>query len=314
VLVALLVVAGGIGFLANGGRVGSSQEALSGATTFGSDSGGAQENVPAAVPSPMPRSAKDALQFGSATDRSGGGARFDQNSSAANATTDLSKIVRDGTITVVVAKDGFTSAFESTTGIADELGGFVLASSISQERAGTLTLRIPAKRLDAALVRVGKLGRIAEQTTTGKDVTANFVDLKSRLSVYKTRRALIVKLLNASNSINEQLGLQHQFDDVQLSIEQIQGQLNVLNDQVALATLKVSIREEGVSAVEPSGVDTPSLGSAWDHAVAGFLGVVAAVVVGLGYLVPILLIAGAAYGIVTLVRRRRRADSVPSAA
>ena len=34
-------------------------------------------------------------------------------------------------------------------------GGFVLSSSISQQRPGTLTLRIPSQQLDTALVRVG---------------------------------------------------------------------------------------------------------------------------------------------------------------
>ena len=126
------------------------------------------------------------------------------------------------------------------------------------------------------------------------------MDLQARLSVFKTRRALIVKLLNASTSVSESLNLSREFDNVQLQIEQIQGQLNVLNDQVSLATLRVSIREEGVAETQPdSEVDKPSLGSAWDHAVAGFLSVLAAVLVGLGYLIPLLAGAG-----LVLVRRR----------
>ena len=106
-----------------------------------------------------------------------------------------------------------------------------------------------------------------------------------------------------------QLSLSNKFSDVQTQIEQIQGSLNVLNDKVDLATLKVTLREEGVAAPENSDVVThATLGSAWDRAVQGFFGVVAAVVVGLGYLVPLLVLAG----LVLLVRRaviRRRAAS-----
>jgi hypothetical protein len=36
----------------------------------------------------------------------------------------------------------------------------------------------------------------------------------------------------------------------------------------------------------------PSLANAWDHAVAGFLGVISLVIVGLGYVVPLAAIGG----------------------
>jgi hypothetical protein len=96
---------------------------------------------------------------------------------------------------------------------------------------------------------------------------------------------------------------------VHSQIEQIQGQLNVLNDQVELATLKVTLREEGVAAPsDPEDVSHMSLGSAWDRAVQGFFGVVGAVVVGLGYLVPLLVLAGLVLLIRRLVIRRRAAS------
>ena len=222
---------------------------------------------------------------------------------------DLSKIVRDGTITVVVLEGGFGDAFDDATAIAEGAGGFVLASSISQENQGTLTLRVPSRRLDGAVVKLRALGRLAELSLSGRDVTAEFIDLKARLQVLQTQRDLIVKLLNASTSVGGQLSLSNRFVDVQTQIERIQGSLNVLNDKVDLATLKVTLREEGV-AVAPNedDVQNPSLGSAWDRAVQGFFGVIGAVVVGLGYLIPVLVIGG----IVLLVRlavRRRRAAS-----
>jgi hypothetical protein len=222
---------------------------------------------------------------------------------------DLSKIVRDGSITVVVPEDGFGDAFDRATAIAEEAGGFVLSSSISQENQGTLTLRVPANRLDGAVVKLRGLGRLAELSLSGHDVTADYIDLKARLQVLQTQRELIVKLLNESTSVGGQLSLSNRFADVQTQIEEIQGSLNVLNDKVELATLKVTLREEGVAAApNTNGVDHPSLGSAWDRAVQGFFGVIAAVVVGLGYLIPLLVLAGLAL----LIRRgviSRRAAS-----
>jgi hypothetical protein len=316
-LVALLVVAGAIGALSQlGGNSDDMTSAGSAAAPSparqGADSADGRERqlVPAAAPSKVPvvNQGSDAF-YSFEGDQSGTGCVRCHNIDQPALTQDLSKIIRDGTITLVVPKGGFGTAFDDATGIAEAAGGFVLSSSISQENQGTLTMRIPSRKLDGAIVKLRSLGRLAELNLTGKDVTSAYIDLKARLSVLQTQRELIVKLLHQSTTVSGQLSLSNKFSDVQSQIEQIQGQLNVLNDKVDLATLKVTLREEGVAA--PAGTDDVShvsLGSAWDRAVQGFFGVVGAVVVGLGYLVPLLVLAG----LILLIRRaviRRRAAS-----
>jgi hypothetical protein len=326
VLVSLLVVAGAIGGLSQlGGNSEQSTSADSGGSftgsgraTSGSDT--PRQLAPAAGAStvPMPAGAAADEQVSGGNLRAGYNFSSVQTGPPADAAAalgqqapaqDLSKIIRDGTITLVVPKDGFGTAFDDATGIAEAAGGFVLSSSISQENQGTLTMRIPSRKLDGAIVKLRSLGRLAELNLTGKDVTSSYIDLKARLSVLQTQRELIVKLLNQSTTVSGQLSLSNKFTDVQSQIEQIQGQLNVLNDQVDLATLKVTLREEGVAApADSADVSHVSLGSAWDRAVQGFFGVVGAVVVGLGYLVPLLVLAG----LILLIRRaviRRRAAS-----
>jgi len=322
VLVALLVVAGAIGGLsqlnqnsASSSDTGSAPQAQ--ATGASGNAGeGSTKDLSDAAASPVPGSAPGIgthrVQLSAEGDDSFSAfTPGDQRSGsqAAAPAQDLSKIIRDGTITLVVPKGGFGTAFDNATGIAEAAGGFVLSSSISQENQGTLMLRIPSRKLDGAIVKLRSLGRLAELNLTGKDVTSSYIDLKARLSVLQTQRELIVKLLHQSTTVSGQLSLSNKFSDVQTQIEQIQGELNVLNDKVDLATLKVTLREEGVAA--PTGTEDVghvSLGSAWDRAVQGFFGVVGAVVVGLGYLVPLLVLAG----LILLVRRaviRRRAAS-----
>ena len=313
--VALLVVAGAIGvlsqlgrddgstgrFTAVGGAVsGSGGEPASAASGTSVPALNARDQLQASQPAPAGADVSfDAVKtLNAGLGASGGGKTIPPQ--------DLSKIIRDGTITVVVPKDGFGDAFDEATGIAEAAGGFVLSSAISQENQGTLTIRIPSQKLDGAVVKLRALGRLAELTLTGKDVTASYIDLKSRLGVLQTQRELIVRLLKASTTVSGQLSLSNRFSEVQTQIEQIQGQLNVLNDRVDLATLKVTLREEGVAApADADEIRNPSLGSAWDRAVQGFLGVIAAVVVGLGYLLPVLVIAGIVLGLRLLIRRRR---------
>jgi hypothetical protein len=316
--VALLVVAGTIGFLSqlrHENRAGSVSDvggAVSGAGEPGSRAQASTAPVPAAGAPGLDDKEAAGLNFANLS--SDAAHTLNQGQAAGTRPPppqDLSKIIRDGTITLVVPKGDFGTAFDQATGIAEAAGGFVLSSSISQENQGTLTIRVPSRKLDGAIVKLRSLGRLAELTLTGKDVTASYIDLKARLGVLQTQRELIVKLLKASTSVEGQLSLSNRFAEVQTQIEQIQGQLNVLNDKVDLATLRVTLREEGVATPDSGDeIRNPSLGSAWDRAVQGFLGVIAAVVVGLGYLVPILVLAGLILGLrLLLIRSRRREAS-----
>ena len=82
--------------------------------------------------------------------------------------------------------------------------------------------------------------------------------------------------------------MQNRLSQVELQVEQIQGQLNFIDDQVAEATVRVELHEKDAAQVQQTDeVENPSLGSAWDRSIQGFLNVVSAVVIGLGYLLPL---------------------------
>jgi hypothetical protein len=223
---------------------------------------------------------------------------------------DLSKIERTGQIGIVVADGTFTGSVERVTRIAVTNGGMVLSSSSQNDRSGTFTLRIPAARFDRAMSQLRGMapaGGVVYQDAAGKDVTAQFVDYHARLAILKKELALLTSLQSRATSANDILGYANRINGVQLQIETIQGDLNVLNDAVARATIDVELREAG--AAPASEAHRPSLRSAWGFAVQGFLRILAAVVVGLGYLIPLAAIAALVWGAVTLVRRRRRVTS-----
>jgi hypothetical protein len=118
--------------------------------------------------------------------------------------------------------------------------------------------------------------------------------------------------MTRATTIGESLTVEKELEDVQLQIDQIQGELRFLNDQVAESTLTVDVREESAPAGESQtdgAVHTPSLSRAWDRAIQGFFGIIATIIVGLGYLLPLAVIAGVILAIVRLVRRRGRATS-----
>jgi len=88
-----------------------------------------------------------------------------------------------------------------------------------------------------------------------------------------------------------------------LGIEEVQGTLNVLDSRVSEATIAVQIRETGVEPLEKD-VRNPSIPGAFDRAIAGFFVVIAGTVVGLGYLIPALVIGLGVFLAVRFARRR----------
>jgi hypothetical protein len=112
-----------------------------------------------------------------------------------------------------------------------------------------------------------------------------------------------------ATTIQETITVQNRLSNVELQVEQIEGQLNFIEDQVAEATLRVEIHEKDAPQTQQaSSVENPSLGTAWDRSIQGFLNVVAAVVIGLGYLLP-LGVLGVAVWLLTVAFRRRRGAS-----
>ena len=212
-----------------------------------------------------------------------------------------SRIIRTGDISVIIPRDSFDDRFAAVVDAAEHNRGFV-AESRSRERAGTLTVRVPSARFDETLSAIRDLGTVSVESLRGRDVTAEYVDLRARLRIEKSRRGVLLRLMDRAESIEQTIRVRNALDETQLRIEQIQGQLRLLNDQTSFATITVDLREEGVAAE----VEAASIPNAFDRAGAGFIGVIAAIIIGLGYLMPLVAIGLAIWFVVVQVRRRRR--------
>jgi hypothetical protein len=204
-------------------------------------------------------------------------------------------IVKTAGISIEVKSGGFETAFNAATTIAGRYGGYVEDSSMQgiKAKSGELTIRVPASAFDRAMNDLRGLGSVEGQSISGQDVTSQFVDLDARLRTWQAQEAVLLQLMRRATSIESTLRVQNQLQDVQFRIEQIKGQLRLLENQTSLATIDVSLREVGAMVgVRPMEAhERPSLGEAWNRAVDGFLGVIFAVVVGLGYLIPLAAIA-----------------------
>jgi hypothetical protein len=284
--VCILVAAGLVGLLVRSNLGADDSAADAGATGATAGTGAFGETGAAEAPEPTP---------GTVPGDDGGGG-------AGEPAPSLTKIIRTAELTVVIPRNSLDERFAQVVDAAESNGGFV-SDSLSRQRTGSVTLRIPARRLAPTLRTVRDLGTVDVESVRGKDVTADYVDLRARLSIAKARRDVLLGLQAEATTIEQTIRVQNELDETQLDIEAIQGQLLVLDDRTSLATVHVDLREEGAEPGDE--VETASIPNAFERAVAGFVGVIAAIVIGLGYLIPIGLLALLVWFVATRIRRRR---------
>jgi hypothetical protein len=302
-LFAFLALAAMIGFLATGGLTG-------GANSVGGGGGGSPTQAKAASGRAVAAGpAFDAV--GGESGSGGGGSAPEASSGSIGGLPPIGPaVVKTATLRVQVPKGSFDDEFGRAMRVAGRYGGYVQSSSTSGTRvhSGSLTIRVPSSSFELAMTDLSGLGVVQARSESGADVTNEYVDLNARLRTWQAQEAVLLRLMRSATSVEATLRVQSNLQDVQFRIEQIKGQLRVLDNQTELATIDMTIHEPGAAApIRPRAWhERPSLAEAWTKAIDGFLGVVYATVVGLGYLVPI-----AAIGVLAWfgVRRLRPAAS-----
>lgn len=226
-------------------------------------------------------------------------------------------VVKEAEIAVEVRRGTFAQAFDDASLVAGRYGGHVESSSMAGARArsGSLVVRVPSDRFDAAMSDFRALGTVTGESISGRVVTQEFVDLEARLRTWESQEAVLLDLMEEATSVEATLRIQRELQDVRFRIEQIEGQLRVLEDRTALATIHLSMVETGAPVVPQQPSDTrPSLAEAWEKAVDGFLGVAYATVVGLGYLLPVSALGLAVWFAFRRIQRRLRPEAPAPAA
>jgi Flp pilus assembly protein TadB len=133
-------------------------------------------------------------------------------------------------------------------------------------------------------------------------VTARYVDLQARLRNWEAQETVLLRLMRKSTSIEDSLKVQRTSQDVQLAIEEIRGQLRVLDNQTQFSTITLTMAESGAAAAKPKEL---SFLRAWHQAIHAIATVAGALVVGLGYAIPLALIALVALALWLIYRRLR---------
>ncbi len=261
-----------------------------------------QSSPTAAAPPAARDAAADAAGVGSGASQSGA-PRPAPTQAADPASGPM--LIRTGDASVEV--DSLEPAVESLRALASRVGGFVANTSFSggrhQVREATLQLRIPAARFEEAHSALAALGTVEWANVTAQDVGEEYVDLTARSANARRLEERLVDLLaRRTGKLEDVLAVERELARVREEIERHEGRLRYLRTRVATSTFSVRLHEP--APVIPGRGSSGVIGEAFRQAWRNFVGAVATLIAASGVLMPVAVVAAAAW---IVMRRRRKA-------
>ncbi len=224
-------------------------------------------------------------------------------------------VIYTGDITVRVSN--VDDAAQRLATLADGVAGYVSAdqrSIDSDQSSAAVTLRIPADKFQDTLDAITKLGKEQGRQIKSEDVTAQVVDLDSRMKTQQASVDRVRALLAQATTIAEITSVEGELTRREADLESLKAQLAALKDQAALSTITVNLLGPAAKVTTPKKSHTGFLGgleAGWH----GFVFVLLVLVTVLGALLPFIIAIGVpAWLIYRFVRRRNRARAAAALA
>jgi len=131
----------------------------------------------------------------------------------------------------------------------NELEGYIVESNMYEDEDGTskqghVRARIPQEKFEDFIdfVEDGS-SKVIESSTSGQDVTEEYVDLDSRLTSKRVVEDRLLSFMEDAEKTEDLLQISSDLANVQEEIEEITGRMKYLDDQSDLATVSIHIQE-----------------------------------------------------------------------
>ncbi|HEU5039393.1 MAG TPA: DUF4349 domain-containing protein [Gemmatimonadales bacterium] len=213
-------------------------------------------------------------------------------------------IIRSGNAGLEV--DLLDPGMASIRQLVTRLGGYVANVSLQggkeQVRQASLELKVPAQRFEELTGGLEPIGRVEFVNVTAEDVGEEFVDLSARAANARRLESRLLDLLGTrTGRLQDVLSVERELARVREEIERIDGRLRYLKTRASMSTLVVALHEPFPIVGDHPGRNLvlEALRQAWRN----FVGVLAASIASLGYLVPVGILV---WGAVVAGRRWRR--------
>ena len=174
--------------------------------------------------------------------------------------------------------------------VTDELGGYVVSSTVSSNSSGQFELRVPERKLQSALSRLSRVAKVRQRTQSAQDITGAVVSVRARLKDARTERRSLLRQLAAATTTNQTSSIRARLRLVSGQIASAKRDLSQVKSRANRSTIALTLLADRKSSSDDSddGAAGWTPGDAFEDAVrilevtAGVLLVGAALLLPLG--------------------------------
>ncbi len=249
-------------------------------------------------------------------------AQFNEAVLVAQDTAQERIIIRTADMSIVVVDT--EAAMDTISQMVNENGGWVVQSSVFQysddAMTGNMNVRIPSEGFDSFLEAVRHLSvEVNHISTSGQDVTEEYVDLSARLANLEATADRVRSFLDETKSVEEALAVNRELSRLEGDIEALKGRLQYLEQSAAFSSILIDLTPDMLSQpIEVGGWQPQGVARSAVQTLIATLQTLADIAIWLTiYVLPLaLVLAIPAWLLIRFFRRRRagrqvEADVVP---
>lgn len=193
------------------------------------------------------------------------------------------------------------ASYQTLLDKAISLGGYEFSRNFSKSgdyQSLHAVIKVPADQLSAFSNDAGKIGNVVSNELTSEDISESYYDAQTRLTTMEKTLEKYYEFLAQAETLDEQLSITKQIDDLTYEIEALKGRLSKWDNQVDYATVTLNIYEYDDPSIRKEEIQWNSLSwdDMWYLIKSGFIGFTSFIISALQWLV----IAIASTGIISI--------------
>lgn len=193
----------------------------------------------------------------------------EEGSSLSNPVTIEQKIIKTGNFRFET--DNLEATYEQIKSAVKKGKAFIQNDSEGKDYNSfyrRLTIRIPSENFDTFIKEVSNgVSYFDNKEINAQDVTAEYIDLDSRLKTKRKLEDRYLELLAKANKMPDMLAIEAQLSAIREEIEAKEGQLKYLQNQVSMSTITIEFYK---TVAEKNGVTISYGTKVWNAFKSGF--------------------------------------------
>jgi hypothetical protein len=152
---------------------------------------------------------------------------------------------RQASLSLATTPGGVQGVSDSVARLTAQDEGFVVSSNVQVQEAGaseaTLMLRLPSRRLNAALASLGRLASVRAESQSLQDITGEYESARQRVQDLTAERQALLRALATASGQGQLDGIRERLTQSQRSLAQATAALQALSQRSSNSEVEVSV-------------------------------------------------------------------------